>query len=57
MYNGAEKTIIFAVVNRREMAVLEEYISQIDPDAFVTVIEANEILGSGFKSLNEKLSS
>lgn len=57
MYNGAEKTIIFTVVNRREMALLEEYISQIDPDAFVTVIEANEILGSGFKSLNEKLSS
>jgi len=57
MYNGADKTIIFTVVNRREMAILEEYISKIDPDAFVTVIEANEILGSGFKSLQEKLSS
>ena len=57
MYNGAEKTIIFTVVNRREMALLEEFISEIDPDAFVTVIEANEILGIGFKSLNEKISS
>ncbi|OIP03228.1 MAG: membrane protein [Bacteroidetes bacterium CG2_30_32_10] len=57
MYNGAEKTIIFTVVNRREMALLEEFISEIDPDAFVTVIEANEILGMGFKSLNEKISS
>jgi uncharacterized membrane-anchored protein YitT (DUF2179 family) len=57
MYNGADKTIIFTVVNRREMALLEEYISQIDPEAFVTVIEAKEILGQGFKSLNEKVNT
>ncbi len=56
MYNGSEKTIIFTVVNRREMALLEEYIHEIDPKAFLTVLEANEILGEGFKSLKEKLS-
>lgn len=55
MYNGLDKTIIFTVVNRREMAVLEEYIHEIDPGAFLTVLEANEILGEGFKSLKEKL--
>jgi len=55
MYNGAEKHIIFTVVNRRELAMVEEYINQIDPNAFLTVINANEILGQGFKSLNEKL--
>lgn len=55
MYNGSEKTIIFTVVNRREMAILEEYIHQIDPSAFLTVLEANEILGEGFKSLKEKI--
>jgi uncharacterized membrane-anchored protein YitT (DUF2179 family) len=55
MYNGSEKTIIFTVVNRREMALLEEYIHEIDPKAFLTVLEANEILGEGFKSLREKL--
>jgi len=55
MYNGSDKTIIFTVVNRREMAILEEYIHQIDPSAFVTVLEANEILGEGFKSLQEKV--
>lgn len=55
MYNGAEKTIIFTVVNRREMALLQEYIHEIDPRAFLTVLEANEILGEGFKSLKEKL--
>ena len=55
MYNGSDKTIIFTVVNRREMALLEEYIHEIDPKAFLTVLEANEILGEGFKSLKEKL--
>jgi len=55
MYNGAEKKIIFTVVNRRELSILEEYIHQIDPNAFLTVIEASEILGKGFKSLDEKL--
>lgn len=57
MYNQDEKNIIFVNVNRREMAVLQDSINQIDPEAFVTVINANEILGKGFKSLNEKAES
>ena len=55
MYNGVDKTIIFTVVSRRELIILEEYIHQIDAMAFVTVINANEILGEGFKSLYEKV--
>ncbi len=57
MFNNAEKTIIFTVVNRRELAVLQEYIHQTDPQAFLTVIDANEILGKGFKSLEEKVTA
>lgn len=55
MYNGNDKTIIFTVVNRREMAILQEFIHQVDPNAFVTVINASEILGEGFKSLKDKV--
>lgn len=55
MYNGAEKTIIFTVVNRREVAILQEFIHQIDPKAFVTVFNAHEILGEGFRSLKDKV--
>ncbi|MDY0075947.1 MAG: YitT family protein [Bacteroidales bacterium] len=57
MYNGDDKTVIFTVVNRRELAMLQDYINHIDPHAFVTVINANEILGEGFKSLNEKVNA
>lgn len=55
MYNGSEKTIIYTVVSRREMAMMVDFIHEIDPNAFMTVINANEILGKGFKSLREKI--
>ena len=56
MYSESERTIIYTVVNRREMAILQDFIHQIDPTAFMTVINANEILGNGFKSLKDKMS-
>jgi uncharacterized membrane-anchored protein YitT (DUF2179 family) len=55
MYNMADRRIIFTVVSRRELTLLEEYIQVIDPKAFLTVLNANEILGEGFKSLREKV--
>ncbi len=54
MYTGEEKQIIYTVVSRREVAVLKEYISNIDPDAFITVMDAKEILGEGFQNLSQK---
>ncbi|MFN2396404.1 MAG: YitT family protein [Bacteroidales bacterium] len=55
MYNNAEKKIIFVNVSRRELSILTEYIHEIDPKAFLTVIEAAEILGEGFKSIESKV--
>lgn len=57
MYNYADKTIIFTVVSRRELAMLEDFIHGVDPQAFLAVINANEILGQGFRSLQEKVKS
>ena len=53
MYQQSEKTMIFTVVNRREMTILQDFISDIDPRAFVTVLNAHEILGEGFRSLKK----
>jgi len=55
MYNHDSKQIIFTVVNPRELYMLEEYIHRIDPEAFIAVLDAFEILGKGFKSLSEKV--
>ena len=55
MYSGSEKTMIYTIVNRRELVILQEFIHRIDPEAFMTVINANEVLGHGFRSLREKV--
>ena len=55
MYNHASRRMIHTVVSRRELAILEEYVHEIDPKAFLTVTDATEILGEGFKSLKEKV--
>lgn len=54
MYSYNEKKIIFSVMGRREAEILKMHIRRIDPKAFVTVMEATEILGKGFKSLIPK---
>jgi uncharacterized membrane-anchored protein YitT (DUF2179 family) len=52
-YSGEEKKMIYSVMSRRELEILKLHIRAVDPHAFVNVTEANEILGEGFKSLNE----
>lgn len=54
LYNEAEKNIIYTNVSRREYQMLKDYIRKLDPNAFVTVIDANEVLGNGFKPLREE---
>jgi uncharacterized membrane-anchored protein YitT (DUF2179 family) len=55
MYTDEEKQIIFTIVSRREVAILEEFISTIDPEAFITIMDTKEILGEGFRSLHAKV--
>ncbi|GAP69396.1 uncharacterized membrane-anchored protein YitT, contains DUF161 and DUF2179 domains [Bacteroidales bacterium 6E] len=54
LFTNDEKQIIFTVVSRRELAILEDYINEIDPDAFITIMDTKEILGEGFQSLRAK---
>jgi uncharacterized membrane-anchored protein YitT (DUF2179 family) len=54
MYKGQEKKVIFTNVSRREVHILRDFIEEIDSNAFITVIDANEILGNGFKPLKEE---
>ncbi len=57
MFTGDEKHVIFTIVSRREVAILQEYIGKIDPEAFITVMDAREILGEGFQNLSKKIES
>ena len=47
MYSGQEKTIIFCVVNKKEIVKLKELVDDIDPNAFVIVSDAREVHGEG----------
>ncbi len=55
MFTNTDKNIIFTVVNRREVAILEEHINKIDPQAFISIMNTSEILGEGFQSLKHKI--
>lgn len=51
MFNRSEKEMIMTVVNRREMISLQRAIYKIDPNAFTTILDAKEIIGQGFKKI------
>ncbi len=54
MYTGHEKNVIFVVLSRRELPVIKSFVHQIDPDAFVTIMDTRQTLGEGFKPLNNE---
>ena len=43
----------YTILTRREMMILRHRIAEIDPEAFINVIDSKEILGRGFKPLKE----
>lgn len=49
MYTGAEREVLFTVVNRSEVTRLKDVIYSIDPRAFVVLADVHEVLGEGFK--------
>lgn len=55
MYTNAPKDMIFVVINRREVSVVQDYIKTLDPNAFLVVVNAHETLGDGFKNFQDKV--
>jgi uncharacterized membrane-anchored protein YitT (DUF2179 family) len=53
MFGESDREVLYTVVSRRELEILKSFIRDVDNQAFMTVINANEIIGNGFKSLNE----
>lgn len=54
LYSGVERDMIYTIIDNKQLYALREIVSEIDPNAFMTILNANEILGSGFKAINEK---
>ena len=54
-YSGAEKTLIYCVVSRLEMAKMKEIIKNIDPRAFISVVDVHEAYGGRTKGSIDKI--
>ena len=47
-YSHRETKVVLAAVKKQQLAELKELVMQIDPNAFVIVQEAHQVLGDGF---------
>ena len=54
MYHELEKKIIFTTITKKELPVLLYRIHEIDADAFISILDATDVLGEGFNSLKER---
>lgn len=48
MYSGTDKCMLYCVVSQKEIVRVKEIVAEVDPNAFVIVSDASEVLGEGF---------
>ncbi len=53
MYSNEDKTVLYCVVSKKEIVQLKDIVEQIDPNAFVIVSDAREVLGEGFREFRQ----
>jgi uncharacterized membrane protein len=53
MYSDQERDVLMVAVTLTEMAQLKSLVSDVDPNAFVIVSPAKEVLGRGFQPLEQ----
>ena len=53
MYTGQDRDVLLCVLSKKQIPDLKAIVSEIDPSAFVIVVEAREVLGEGFGNTPE----
>ena len=48
-YSGQDKQVLLSAIKKRQAAELKQLVMEIDPDAFIILQEAHQVLGDGFK--------
>ncbi|QWT17685.1 YitT family protein [Collinsella sp. zg1085] len=51
-YSGKRVMQVMSVLSRREAMKLKRYVRELDPGAFITIVNSSEIIGRGFRGLN-----
>ncbi len=52
-YTGADKKVLMCAFKQREIAAIKAAVKGIDPDAFLIVCNAHEVLGDGFRQYSK----
>lgn len=52
-FTGKDTLLLYTVLDRSEFIKLKNHISSIDENAFITVGEVHEVMGEGFKGIDE----
>ena len=50
-YSDCDKQVVFCAIGKNEYANVKKMIHQVDPNAFVIITDASEVIGNGFKSM------
>lgn len=53
-YTDNDAFILYTVLDRKQFIKLKNYIKEVDSRAFITISEAHEVLGEGFKDIIEE---
>ena len=48
-YSGQEKRVLLSAIKKRQAAELKQLVMDVDPNAFIILQEAHQVLGDGFK--------
>ena len=52
VYTHEGRTVLLTVMNRREAVLLRRFVKQVDPHAFLLIMNTSEIIGKGFRGTN-----
>ncbi len=52
-YTHQEKNVIFCAIKRQQIAELKELVMSVDPNAFLVLQEAHQVLGEGFEGYSK----
>jgi uncharacterized membrane-anchored protein YitT (DUF2179 family) len=50
-YTGTRRSMLYCVITRSEVSVLKSLVLEADPEAFIVIGQAHEVLGEGFRPL------
>ncbi|HBA62870.1 MAG TPA: hypothetical protein DCZ20_03330 [Lachnospiraceae bacterium] len=49
-FSGEQKKVVMCACNNKQMYAIRQTAKKVDPEAFIVIMESNEVLGEGFKT-------